>query len=93
LKIKALPRAAVAFFACAVGGASLRCRLQRLQPGAAGRNLTQGYVIDPQAIDSVPIGSSREQVLWRLASPSTTATFDNEVFYYISQTRKRAPPS
>ena len=22
-------------------------------------------------------------------SPSTTATFDNEVFYYISQTRKR----
>ena len=26
---------------------------------------------------------------WRSARPSTTATFDNEVFYYISQTRVR----
>ena len=52
--------------------------------------LTQGYVIDQQSIDSVPVGSSREQVLLALGTPSTTATFDNEVFYYISQTRKRA---
>ncbi|MBT1154012.1 outer membrane protein assembly factor BamE [Aminobacter anthyllidis] len=52
--------------------------------------LTQGYVIDQQSIDSVPVGSSREQVLLALGTPSTTATFDNEVFYYISQTRRRA---
>ncbi len=51
--------------------------------------LTQGYIIDQQAIDQVPVGSSREQVLLALGTPSTTATFDNEVFYYISQTRKR----
>ncbi len=51
--------------------------------------LTQGYVIDQQQIDLVPVGSSREQVLLTLGSPSTTATFDNEVFYYISQTRVR----
>ncbi|TIS52572.1 MAG: outer membrane protein assembly factor BamE [Mesorhizobium sp.] len=51
--------------------------------------LTQGYVIDQAAIDSVPVGSSREQVLLALGTPSTTATFDNEAFYYISQTRKR----
>jgi outer membrane protein assembly factor BamE (lipoprotein component of BamABCDE complex) len=51
--------------------------------------LTQGYVIDQQAVDSVPVGSSREQVLLALGTPSTTATFDNEAFYYISQTRKR----
>ncbi len=51
--------------------------------------LTQGYVIDQQQIDQVPVGSSREQVILALGSPSTTATFDNEVFYYISQTRKR----
>ncbi|KAA3449533.1 outer membrane assembly protein BamE [Mesorhizobium sp. SARCC-RB16n] len=50
---------------------------------------TQGYVLDKQAIDSVPVGSSREQVLLALGTPSTTATFDNEAFYYISQTRKR----
>ena len=37
----------------------------------------------------MPVGSSREQVLLALGTPSTTATFDNEVFYYISQTRTR----
>ena len=53
--------------------------------------LTQGYVIDPAQIELVPVGSSREQVVLALGSPSTTATFDNdEVFYYISQTRRRA---
>jgi outer membrane protein assembly factor BamE (lipoprotein component of BamABCDE complex) len=52
--------------------------------------LNQGYIMDQQAVDSVPVGSSREQVLLALGSPSTTATFDNEVFYYISQTRRRA---
>ncbi|MGB3502326.1 MAG: outer membrane protein assembly factor BamE [Mesorhizobium sp.] len=57
---------------------------------APGETLTQGYVIDPQAIELVPPGSSREQVLLALGSPSTRATFDNEVFYYISQTRQRS---
>jgi outer membrane protein assembly factor BamE (lipoprotein component of BamABCDE complex) len=51
--------------------------------------LTQGYVIDEQSIELVPVGSSREQVLLALGSPSTTATFDTEVFYYISQKRVR----
>jgi len=55
-----------------------------------GETLNQGYIMDQQAIDSVPVGSSREQVLLALGSPSTTATFDNEVFYYISQTRRRS---
>jgi outer membrane protein assembly factor BamE (lipoprotein component of BamABCDE complex) len=55
-----------------------------------GETLTQGYVIDQQQIDLVPVGSSREQVILALGSPSTTATFDNEVFYYISQTRRRS---
>ena len=52
--------------------------------------LNQGYIIDQQALDTVPVGSSREQVLLALGTPSTTATFDNEVFYYISQMRRRA---
>lgn len=56
---------------------------------ATSETFTQGYVIDQQQIDLVPVGSSREQVLLALGTPSTTATFDNEVFYYISQTRKR----
>ncbi|RYG81521.1 outer membrane protein assembly factor BamE [bacterium] len=49
----------------------------------------QGYIVDEQALAQVPVGSSREQVMLALGSPSTTATFDNEVFYYISQKRVR----
>ena len=53
--------------------------------------LTQGYIVDQEALDLVPVGSSREQVLLALGTPTTTATFDNEAFYYISQRRvKRA---
>jgi outer membrane protein assembly factor BamE (lipoprotein component of BamABCDE complex) len=46
-----------------------------------------GYVVSPTALEQVPVGSSREQVLIALGSPSTTADFGGEVFYYISQTR------
>jgi outer membrane protein assembly factor BamE (lipoprotein component of BamABCDE complex) len=49
----------------------------------------QGYVIDEQTLELVPPGSSREQVLLSLGTPTTSETYDNEVFYYISQTRKR----
>lgn len=56
----------------------------------SSETLTHGYVIDQDTLGLVPVGSSREQVLLALGSPSTTATFDNEVFYYISQTRKRS---
>ena len=57
---------------------------------ATSETFTQGYVIDQDQIDLVPVGSSREQVLLALGTPSTTATFDNEVFYYISQKRVRS---
>lgn len=49
-----------------------------------------GYVVSDTALQQVPIGSSRDQVLIALGSPSTTADFGGEVFYYISQTRRRA---
>lgn len=62
------------------------CTSDALSPS---ETFVQGYVIDQQTLDQVPVGSSREQVLLALGTPSTTATFDNEVFYYISQTRRR----
>ena len=52
--------------------------------------ITNGPVIEQDQIALVPVGSSREQVLLALGSPSTTGTFDNEVFYYISQKRQRS---
>ena len=56
---------------------------------APSETLSHGFVIDQETLDLVPVGSSREQVLLSLGTPSTTATFDSEAFYYISQTRKR----
>ena len=55
-----------------------------------GEVFHQGYVVDQTALELTPVGSSREQVLLSLGTPSTTATFDNEVFYYVSQKRVRA---
>lgn len=50
---------------------------------------TNGPQIEEQQLALVPVGSSRDQVLLALGTPSTTGTFDNEIFYYISQKRKR----
>ncbi|MCX5577544.1 outer membrane protein assembly factor BamE [Kaistia terrae] len=59
--------------------------------GLGGINETyqSGYVPPRNAIEQVPVGASREQVQIVLGSPSTTAEYDGEVYYYISQTRKR----
>ena len=46
---------------------------------------THGFVLPEDGLDQIPIGSSRDQVLIVLGTPQTTATLDNEVFYYISQ--------
>lgn len=49
----------------------------------------RGYVVQEGAIDQIPVGSSQEQVLLVLGTPSTVATVDGEVFYYISQKAKK----
>jgi outer membrane protein assembly factor BamE (lipoprotein component of BamABCDE complex) len=54
------------------------------------KTTTHGYVVPDMALDQIPPGSSRDQVLIALGTPSTTATFNNEVFYYISQTKYQA---
>ncbi len=53
------------------------------------RTYQRGYVLSEGALDQVPIGSSQEQVLLVLGTPSTVATVNGEVFYYISQTEQR----
>jgi outer membrane protein assembly factor BamE (lipoprotein component of BamABCDE complex) len=45
-----------------------------------------GYVVSDYELEQVPVGSSQEQVDFVLGTPSTTATFGNEVYFYISQT-------
>lgn len=70
-------------------GASLLVSLAAIGGCSTAETLNQGYIVDEQTIALVPVGSSREQVVLSLGSPSTTATFDAEVFYYISQKRVR----
>ncbi|MCQ1572974.1 outer membrane protein assembly factor BamE [Neorhizobium galegae] len=55
-----------------------------------GDTMYNGYVVDQKSLELIPVGSSREQVLLTMGTPSTTATFDTEAFYYISQKRTRA---
>lgn len=49
----------------------------------------QGYQIPHDAVQQVPVGSSADQALLALGTPTTTATFGNEVHYYISQVSSR----
>lgn len=53
------------------------------------RVFNNGPVITQDQLDLVPVGSSQEQVLLALGSPSTTGQFGNEVYYYISQKRAK----
>ena len=68
--------AAVALL-CAVLGA---CTAEQYQ---------KGYILPPGALEQIPIGASQDQVLIVMGTPSTVATLDGEVFYYISQRAER----
>ncbi len=49
----------------------------------------KGYVLPQGALEQIPIGASQDQVLIVLGTPSTVATLDGEVFYYISERAER----
>ncbi|ALK09950.1 outer membrane protein assembly factor BamE [Blastochloris viridis] len=57
--------------------------------GCFTQTMQRGYVMPENALEQVPIGSTQEQVLIVLGTPSTVATLNGEVFYYISQTTKQ----
>ena len=58
--------------------------------GFFGETFQKGYVVPEGALEQIPIGSSQEQVLIVLGTPSTVATVSGETFYYISQRAERA---
>ena len=49
----------------------------------------KGYILPAGALEQIPIGASQDQVLIVMGTPSTVATLDGEVFYYISQRAER----
>ncbi len=57
--------------------------------GCIGETLHRGYIPSESALQQVQVGAPREQVLLALGTPSTTADFGGEVFYYISQVTNR----
>lgn len=59
--------------------------------GCAPAAIQHGYVLSESALEQVPVGSSREQVLLVLGTPSTTSALSGETFYYISQTVQSRP--
>lgn len=58
--------------------------------GAFEQNFQRGYVVPEGALEQIPVGSSQEQVLLVLGTPSTVATVSGEAFYYISQRGQKA---
>jgi outer membrane protein assembly factor BamE (lipoprotein component of BamABCDE complex) len=57
--------------------------------GCAGEQYQKGYILPPGALEQIPIGASQDQVLIVMGTPSTVATLNGEVFYYISQRSER----
>lgn len=58
--------------------------------GCFNETFQRGYIIPDGALEQIPIGSSQEQVLIVLGTPSTVATVSGEAFYYISQRSERS---
>ncbi|MDX6807103.1 outer membrane protein assembly factor BamE [Terrihabitans rhizophilus] len=56
---------------------------------AVSTTQVRGYMVSETQLEQIPVGSSQEQVQIVLGTPSTTATIDGQVFYYISSTEKR----
>ncbi len=53
------------------------------------RIVNNGAIVTQDQLDLIPVGSSQDQVILALGSPSTTGQFGNEVYYYISQKRSK----
>jgi len=59
--------------------------------GCLGYNgeVVHGYQIDEKSLDNVKVGSSAEQVLVVMGTPSTTSTVGGDAWYYITQVTDR----
>jgi outer membrane protein assembly factor BamE (lipoprotein component of BamABCDE complex) len=76
-----LARRAAAWRSCAIGAALLGAAAT----GGCTQVRYHGYMAPEGALEQLPLGSSQDQVLIVLGTPSTVATISGEVFYYISQ--------
>jgi outer membrane protein assembly factor BamE (lipoprotein component of BamABCDE complex) len=59
--------------------------LAMLLGGCITQTYQRGYLLPDGALEQVQLGASQQEVLIVLGTPSTVATVNGEVFYYISQ--------
>ncbi|CAN1514189.1 OlmA Outer membrane lipoprotein OmlA (small protein A) [Rhabdaerophilaceae bacterium] len=58
--------------------------------GCADQGIGQrGYIVDEKALEQIKVGSSAEQVILVMGTPSTTSTVGGQTYYYISQKLSR----
>jgi outer membrane protein assembly factor BamE (lipoprotein component of BamABCDE complex) len=77
MTIRTLPRLAGASAIAALLLASAACTDQGIGQ--------RGYVLDEKALSQIKVGSSAEQVVLVMGTPSTTSTVGGQTYYYISQ--------
>src|SRR6478735_10754736 len=74
----------------AAAGIAATVVLGLLLGGCFSETYQRGYIVPDGALEQIPIGSTQEQVLIVLGTPSTVATVSGEAFYYISQRSERS---
>jgi outer membrane protein assembly factor BamE (lipoprotein component of BamABCDE complex) len=74
----------------AARGAAAAIALGLLLGGCFSETFQHGYIVPDGALEQIPIGSTQEQVLIVMGTPTTVATVSGEAFYYISQRAERA---
>jgi outer membrane protein assembly factor BamE (lipoprotein component of BamABCDE complex) len=52
--------------------------------------VVHGYQIDPKVVDQAKVGSSAEQILVLMGTPTTTSTVGGDAWYYITQVTDRS---
>ena len=74
---------------CTRVAVAVACAIALAGCSGFGETLQRGYVLADGALEQIPVGSTQEQVLIVLGTPSTVATVNGEAFYYISQKTER----
>ncbi len=62
---------------------------EQVEPITQGETLVRGYVPVGDLTEKVKPGNTQEQVIIQLGTPSTIATINGDVFYYISSKQYR----
>jgi outer membrane protein assembly factor BamE (lipoprotein component of BamABCDE complex) len=87
--VPARPRGLRAGWRCVRAAAAIAAACIVLS-ACTSEQFQKGYILPNGALEQIPIGASQDQVLIVMGTPSTVATLNGEVFYYISQRSERA---